>query len=130
MDWAENVRSTPGTLSKGRTTMKTIKGNKSGGRSGEAKEVIAGIAWYYPEQWGRLLDVSVDRNSLETTHEAWLRLAEKAMFDIKRSGISPRKVYIDVEKLVAWCKAQNRPVDGAARAEFVQTLLTQKVEEV
>jgi len=109
--------------------MKIIKGNNYGSRSGEAMEVIAGIAWYYPEQWATLLDVSVDRNSLETTHGDWLRLAEKAIFDIKRSGISPRKVYVDVEKLVAWCKAQNRPVDGAARAEFVQTLLTEKVKE-
>lgn len=106
--------------------MKTKRGNNSKGRSGKATEVVAGIAWYFPEQWALLLDVSVDRDSLEATHEAWVRLAETAMFDLKRSGITPRKVSVDVEKLVAWCTAQNRPVDGAARAEFVQKLLSQK----
>ena len=108
--------------------MKPIKGNKSGRRSGEATEIIAGIAWYYPEQWATLLEVSVDRDSLERTHGAWLALAEKAMLDIKRTGFSPRKVFVDVERLVAWCKAKKQPVDGAARAEFVQALLTEKVE--
>lgn len=108
--------------------MKIIKGNKSKSTSGDVPKFVAGIAWYYPEQWDMLLEVSIDRDSLEKTHESWLRLAEKAMFDFKRSGGSPRKVYVDVEKLSAWCKAQNRPVDGAARAEFVQALLIQKVE--
>ena len=108
--------------------MKIMKGKKSGGKSGDVTEVVAGIAWYHPEQWPMLLDVSVDRYTLEPTHKEWLFLAERAMFDIKRSGISPRKVSVDVEKLVAWCRTQDRPVDGAARAEFAQSLLRKKVE--
>ena len=110
--------------------MKRMKGGKSGRVRDEGAEVIAGLAWYSPEQWGRLLDVSVDRDSLETNHESWLRLAEKAMFDLKRAGITPRVVPVDVEKLVAWCTEQNRPVDGSARAEYAQILLRQKYEEV
>jgi hypothetical protein len=106
--------------------MKTPKGNKSKCASGGVPEFVVGVGWYYPEQWSMLLDVSTDRDSLEKTHDEWLCLAEKAMCDLKKSGGSPRKVYIDVEKLVAWCKARNRPVDGAARAEFVQTLLSHK----
>lgn len=108
--------------------MRTIRGNKSKRGSGGVPEVVVGVGWYYPEQWATLLEVSVDRDSLEKSHEAWLRLAEKAMFEFKRSGGSPRKVYIDVEKLVAWCIAGNRPIDGAARASFVQAQLRQKVE--
>jgi hypothetical protein len=78
--------------------MRTIKGNKSGKDKGRELEVIGGVAWYRPEHWARLLAVSVDRDSLEESHEEWLRLAEKAMFDLKRTGISPRKVTIDVEE--------------------------------
>jgi hypothetical protein len=108
--------------------MKIIKGNKSDNTKEDESEIIGGVAWYRPGQWARLLEVSVDRDSLEETYEEWLSLAEKAMFDIKRTGISPRKVDIDIEELVLWCQAQKRPVNAAARAEFAQKLLKKKIE--
>lgn len=102
-----------------------INSKRSGSR---ALEVVVGVAWYYPEQWTMLLKVSVDRDSLEKSHGEWLHLAEKAMFDIKRSGMSPRKVYVDVNQLLAWCTVKNLPVGGTARARFVQEQLAEKPE--
>lgn len=80
---------------------------------------VVGVAWYAPEQWPRLLELAVDREELEDTHDAWLRLAGKAMFDLRRVGYSPRKVNVDIEELAEWCAAQNRPLDGSARSEYV-----------
>jgi hypothetical protein len=108
--------------------MKTINGNKSDKNKEGESDIIGRLAWYHPEQWARLLEVSVDRDSLEKTHDEWLCLAEKAMFDFKRTGISPQKVYIDIEELIAWCKVKKRPVNAAARAEFAQILLKRKME--
>ncbi len=39
-----------------------------------------GIAWYRPEQWARLLEISEDRDDLETTWEEWRREVERLRF--------------------------------------------------
>jgi hypothetical protein len=107
--------------------MKILKGNKSDKNMEGESDIIGALAWYRPEQWARLLEVSVDRDSLEKTYDEWLRLAEKSMFDFKRIGITPKKVYIDIEELVAWCQAKKRSVTATARAEFAQELLKRKM---
>jgi hypothetical protein len=108
--------------------MKIIKGNKSDKNKERESDILGGLAWYRPEQWARLLEVSVDRDSLEKTYAEWIPIAEKTMFDLKRAGISPQKVFIDIEELIAWCQVKKRPVNAAARAEFAQILLKRKME--
>jgi hypothetical protein len=85
----------------------------------ETVDMILGVAWYTREQYGRLLELANDRDSLEETYEDWQASAEKMMVKLSKPGVLPRKVHIDVEELVAWWKANNRPIDGASRTMFV-----------
>ena len=91
----------------------------------ETVDGILGVAWYTREQYERLLKFANDRDNLEDTYEEWQATAEKMMVQLSRPGVLPRKVHIDVEELVAWCKAHKRPNDGASRTVFV----ADKVEE-
>jgi hypothetical protein len=79
---------------------------------------VLGIAWFRPEQWQRLRDVSDDVDQLEATHADWLLQATRMLKKLQRNGIAVRKVDVDVEDLVAWCNAAGRRVDGAARADY------------
>jgi hypothetical protein len=101
------------------------KGKNRKQESVETVNTILGVAWYTREQYERLLELANDRDNLEDTYEEWQATAEKMMVKLSKPGVLPRKVHIDVEELVAWCKAHNRPVDGAARTAFV----ADKVEE-
>lgn len=85
--------------------------------------VVNGLAWYRAEQWARLLDVAVDRSTLERTHDQWQAVATKALADLARAGVRARKVEVDVDELVEWCRSEGRPIDGAARAAFVAVKL-------
>ena len=82
---------------------------------------VVGIGWYKKEQWDELRRVSVDRGTLEPTWEEWAAVAEQRMIDLMRLGTNVQKVPVDVGELVLWCRAQNRPVDGEARATYVTT---------
>jgi len=77
------------------------------------------IAWYRPEQWPRLLEVSIDGDRLHKTYEQWLDFTNDLVADIESNGQSVIKVEVDVEELTAWCKQQGLSLDGDARAEFV-----------
>lgn len=41
-------------------------------RRANREERVMGIAWYRPEQWPRLREVSADIEGLEETHAEWL----------------------------------------------------------
>lgn len=78
-----------------------------------------GIAWYRPEQWERLLEVSVDRSRLEDTHEEWETGAKETLRNLLVNGANAIRVDVDVENLVQWCKKNGRAVDGSGRAFYV-----------
>jgi len=93
-------------------------------KDSQLKQVL-GVAWYRREQWNRLLEVSADRDELEENYDDWLQTAEGTLKKLKLAGTVLVKVDIDVNKLVAWCVVANRPLDGAARAEYVSKLLSE-----
>ncbi|HMD87033.1 MAG TPA: hypothetical protein VKO18_20270 [Terriglobia bacterium] len=85
----------------------------------EKEKVLTGVGWYRPEQWQRLLEISVDVDQLEKTHAEWLAFAEKTVKDLERLGVSIIKVDVDVEELQIWSRQQGLPIDGKARAQFI-----------
>jgi hypothetical protein len=81
-------------------------------------EVVAGIAWFRANQWQLLRSLATDAEDLEETHEEWVKIAEKTIEDLARQGVLAQKVDVDVNELLAWCSAQNRPLDSSARAAY------------
>ena len=94
----------------------------------EETAVCLGVAWYRREQWNRLLEVAKDRDNLEDTYEEWEANAERGLGRLTRPGFVPKKIDIDIEELIRWCKLKNRPVDGAARSIFAADRLQEQIE--
>lgn len=82
-----------------------------------------GFAWFTRVQWQRLTEVVDDRNELDATFEEWERSALAALYKLESQGYSVRKVMVDVETFVAWCRGRGRRIDGTARADYVIALL-------
>src|SRR6185437_15324265 len=83
---------------------------------------VVGIAWYDSAQWIKLKQVAADAEQLNDTHEEWQRNAERAERRLSAEGMIPRRVPIDVDALVQWCRVQNKPVTGATRAEYTSRI--------
>ncbi|MBK8386978.1 MAG: hypothetical protein ABTS22_09545 [Accumulibacter sp.] len=77
------------------------------------------VGWYTEEQWGTIKKTAIDADKFEATYAEWLRVAEKALQDLRASGALVEKYYINADDLLAWCLVNNRINEGAARAEFV-----------
>ena len=92
----------------------------------QGSQTVVGVAWYKPEQWERLLEISADRADLESTHAEWERNAVLAMEWHSRGGLRLEKVPVDVEELLQWCLTRNLPVDGETRSLFVTEILRQR----
>jgi hypothetical protein len=86
--------------------------------------LVAGIGWYDAAQWAKLKQVAQDAAELDESHEAWQRNAERTERELSRRGLLIRRVPIDVDALVAWCQARNKPVNGASRAEYTSEVVS------
>jgi hypothetical protein len=91
--------------------------------NGNEKRMKLGLAWYRENQWELLKKVSVDSAHLESTYREWEEYAIKLELDLLISGNAHERVDIDVNKLVEWCKSNNKPINGESRSEYVAVLL-------
>ena len=98
-------------------------------RNQTSNDVELGLAWYSRESWMRLREVADDAHALDGTYEAWERGALQAIRGAETVGRHLRKVPIDIDSLISWCREHNRRIDSAARAAYVCYLLQGGVRE-
>jgi hypothetical protein len=77
-----------------------------------------GVAWYRPEQWETLRNVSVDSDKLEETHAEWLTEAERVVKQLQQQGFRVIKVDVEISDLMLWCESQKIPLDAEARTKY------------
>ncbi len=97
--------------------------------AGQGKKTPVGVAWYRPEQWQRLREISIDKDVLEETHAEWVQNAERAVQELRRQGMKPVEVDVDVEELLKWCASQHIAVNGEARSTYVAAKLERVFDE-
>jgi hypothetical protein len=90
------------------------------------QRVVVGVAWYRPEQWQRIRDISSDTDYLEDTYEEWLHLAEQKLAELIAAGLSVEKVDIDSEQLIAWCNERGLDINGEARSSYTVERLRER----
>lgn len=90
---------------------------------------IAGVAWWQPEQWDRLKEISEDRNNLEDTYDEWRSNASVSLTEIKETGCHVKKIQLNLEELIFWCNGKGIPVNAASRAEFTAGIVHKRYGE-
>jgi len=80
------------------------------------------LAWYDQVQWAKLKEVAEDTENLDESYQAWRRGAEKCQRELRRNGVIAYRQLIDIDSLVAWCKASNRPINSESRAQYAAEL--------
>ena len=91
-------------------------------------KLVTGVAWYRPEQWARLREVSEDVDNLDETYEAWVQTAEQLLRDGIPDDVTVEKIDIDVEEVLAWCNVRGLPMNAESRSRFVSERLRQRHE--
>ena len=72
-----------------------------------AHPTVCGVTWYSAENWGRVKAAAADPERFEATFAEWQTMAEDAITDIRKTGVSPIKVFIAYEELLPWCLAHS-----------------------
>ena len=86
-------------------------------------KIEIGFARYREEDFERLLEVSIDRSSMDPTYEEWRLNAERAIENFRAVGQKIRRVQIDPDEFLKWCNEQPCAPDGGARSQYATHLL-------
>jgi hypothetical protein len=97
-------------------------------KSSNESQIVTGVAWYRPEQWERLREVSEDVDNLEETYDAWRKTAEQLIRDGIPTDVRVEKIDVDVEEVLAWCNFHGLPMNASSRSRFVSERVRQKYE--
>src|SRR5437879_13838374 len=93
-------------------------------RTDNESRMVTGIAWYRPEQWERLREVSEDVDNLEETYDAWLKTAERLIRDGIPSDVRVERINVDVEEVLAWCNVRGLPMNESSGFCFVAVVVS------
>jgi hypothetical protein len=76
------------------------------------------VPWFTPESWPKMREAAADRDRLHDTFEEFERSSAVSVNDVVAKGHPVEKIQLDVDALIAWCKAEDRPLDRGARQMF------------
>ena len=79
---------------------------------------VAAMSWYDREQWTKLKAIAEDGERLDVSFEAWLAGAERAEAELARRDTVVRRIFINVDEFVAWCRANNLKIISTSRAKY------------
>jgi len=87
--------------------------------------MIVGFAWYRPDQWQRVREISTDEDDLHDSYIEWLLSAEERLQELRSSGFRVEKVDVDSEALILWCNERGLEINGEARSRYVAERLSE-----
>jgi hypothetical protein len=92
-------------------------------------EINAGIAWYKRDQWQLLLDIAEDKDKLPLTWEKWREITLNLIKGYKERGLDVKKVKIDIEDLIKYCKKNNLPNTAQTRSHYIAEIISESNKE-
>jgi hypothetical protein len=84
---------------------------------------IYGITWLDRDEWQKMRAVATDSTALMITYEEWVMMTTRAIKDLEKTGRRVKKVAITAEDFAAWCAANSKEPNSAARSEYVSFVL-------
>ena len=85
---------------------------------------VVGFAWYRPEQWQRVREISADAEELHDSDVEWWQSAEESLQQDRSSGLRVEKVDVHSEELLLWCNERGLEINGEARSRYVAEMLS------
>ena len=86
--------------------------------------MVVGFAWYRPDQWQRIRDISADKDDLHDSYLEWFQSAEARLQELRASGLRVERVDVQSEALILWCNERGLEINGESRSRYVAERLS------
>jgi hypothetical protein len=79
--------------------------------------VAIGVAWYTPDGWKDIKEMSEDSDTLHDSYQEWLREARWLEKTLRKQGHDAERVMVQPATFRAWCMARGLRIDASARSD-------------
>jgi hypothetical protein len=90
------------------------------------EHTVVVFCWYQPEEWTKLKQNAADAETLDDTYKDWKKNTNNAIHEIRAAGRQVQKINVKIDDLEAWCKAEGRDNDSAARTLYAIAIAEQR----
>lgn len=88
------------------------------------QSILAGVTWYNAETWPQVKATATDPECFEDSFAEWEKMATLARRELQRAGVRAVECHLIPQDFSAWCEANGKENNAAARAEFVSATLS------
>jgi hypothetical protein len=74
--------------------------------------------WLRRDQWDRFCSVYADRHELPASYDEWLHSAQRSFVAFTQAGFDVRRVDVDLDLLISWCRRHRKRLDAKALTYF------------
>lgn len=92
-------------------------------KGSNSEKTIYGITWLTREEWQKMRMMAADPSSLSSSYEDWMMMVWRISKDLEQKGYKVKKVTVDTAIFAEWCGHNGRPLDNAARSEYVSYVM-------
>lgn len=104
----------------------TLRINGKKQQSETTDNIVVAFCWYQPDEWEKLKQTAADAEKLDDTYKEWKKNANDMIRVVRATGRSVQKINIKTEALNAWCKAEGRENNSAARSHYATAMAKQR----
>ncbi len=83
-------------------------------------DLVVRVPWFSKSQWASVCRESQDPVLTDKAYSTWRKEAKANLASIHRAGIETRKVEVDADTFIGWCREKNRPVTSASLAGYIE----------
>lgn len=86
------------------------------------------MPWYEAQSYQRVCALMADKDNLFGTHAEWFTAAQRTEQHLRRQGVTPVRVVLDLVQFPAWCAANRAGlhIDGKARNAYAAAMAVEQ----
>ena len=93
------------------------------------KNRICSIPFYRKDQYDRLKDVSIDKETFSKSYDEMMKTTESKHKEMENLGFMVVKIDVDVKELIDWCDSINVAINPRFRTEFALKKLKEMISK-
>ena len=95
----------------------------------KSQKRICSIPYYRNDQYQRLRDVSIDKETFSMAYDEMLNITESKSKEMERKGFLVVKIDVDIEGLIEWCHLISLTINPESRAKFTLYKLKEMISK-
>lgn len=93
----------------------------------KSKKRICSIPYYRNDQYDRLREVSIDKETFSISYEEMMIITESKHKEMENKGFEVVKIDVDIEELIEWCNSRSVTLNPESRTKFTLEKLKEMI---